>query len=388
MRPHAAAALACLAAQPLVAPSLVAPALFAPPLVALALAAPASAETPLPALSLEPGVTVSGLSSGAYMTVQVQTAFSSRITGAGVVAGGVYGCANGWPNRALVALQKCMAQTIGAPTAAGAEAEVAAMAAGGHIDDPAGLLDDRVYLYHGESDETVHRPAMDALDAYYEAIGIPDAAANYVTDIDSGHAFLTPRGDVPCATTEPDFLNDCDVAGADVDQAHDILAHLLGPLDPAGTPDPDRLLEFDQALYTGGAIGMDPKAYAYIPEACESGETCRLHIAFHGCKQGRSWPFASADGDVMGSRYPRLTGYNRWAESNRIVVLYPQAMAFPSSFLNLYNGNPDGCWDWWGYSDAQFAWWDVSGAGYLAKDAPQLAAIAAMAAALGAPLTE
>ncbi|MCX7219229.1 MAG: depolymerase, partial [Burkholderiales bacterium] len=38
---------------------------------------------------------VSGLSSGAFMAVQYQVAFSSSVVGAGVVAGGPYYCAAG-----------------------------------------------------------------------------------------------------------------------------------------------------------------------------------------------------------------------------------------------------------------------------------------------------
>ena len=76
--------------------------------------------------------------------------------------------------------------------------------------------------------------------------------------------------------------------------------------------------------------------------------------------------------------YVRLTGYNRWAEANGIVVLYPQALKLDPPFWDLFSPrNPEGCWDWWGYS----------GSDYLSHDAPQMAAIARMADALGAPLT-
>jgi poly(3-hydroxybutyrate) depolymerase len=97
-----------------------------------------------------------------------------------------------------------------------------------------------------------------------------------------------------------------------------------------------------------------------------------LHIALHGCGQ--------ASGQI-GEKYARLTQFNLWAESNRIVVLYPQAEVIPGNFFNGYGlagGNPKGCWDWWGYSSSDF----------LTKDAPQMAAIANMAEALGAPIAE
>ena len=42
------------------------------------------------------------------------------------------------------------------------------------------------------------------------------------------------------------------------------------------------------------------------------------------------------------------TGYNEWADTNSIVVLYPQldSTEIPA--------NPEGCWDWWGYTGLNF----------------------------------
>ena len=78
--------------------------------------------------------------------------------------------------------------------------------------------------------------------------------------------------------------------------------------------------------------------YLYVPEACQSGAPCRLHVAFHGCKQG-------GDNDPpFGNIFARFAGYNEWAKNNRIVVLYPQVQA-----ENYWPVNPQGCWDWWGF---------------------------------------
>src|SRR4051794_17350482 len=50
----------------------------------------------LPAYNVDISQTsVSGLSSGAYMAVQFDVAFSSTLRGAGVIAGGPYFCAQG-----------------------------------------------------------------------------------------------------------------------------------------------------------------------------------------------------------------------------------------------------------------------------------------------------
>ena len=44
----------------------------------------------------------------------------------------------------------------------------------------------------------------------------------------------------------------------------------------------------------------------------------------------------------------RHAGYAAWADTNRIVVLFPQAVSIPGL-------NPNGCWDWWGYTDENYA---------------------------------
>ena len=47
---------------------------------------------------------------------------------------------------------------------------------------------------------------------------------------------------------------------------------------------------------------------------------------------------------AVNDRFVRQAGYNEVAELNNIVILYPQAI---STVLPL---NPQGCWDWWGYT--------------------------------------
>lgn len=93
-----------------------------------------------------------------------------------------------------------------------------------------------------------------------------------------------------------------------------------------------------------------------------------MHVAFHGCRQNA--------GDV-GRRFVDGAGYNAWAASNRVVVLYPQTatragFAFGSSKMIF---NPKGCWDWWGYA----------GADYHTRSGVQMRAIHSMIEAMGMP---
>ena len=96
---------------------------------------------------------------------------------------------------------------------------------------------------------------------------------------------------------------------------------------------------------------MDTTGWVYVPAACAQGAACRLHIALHGCQQGQSYlPLKTPPGGGLyyGTTFVRHAGYAAWADTNRIVVLFPQAVSIPGI-------NPNGCWDWWGYTDANYA---------------------------------
>ena len=69
---------------------------------------------PLPALSINPAeVSVSGISSGGYMAVQLHVAYSNTFhKGIGVVAGGPFYCAEG---SVLNAIGRCMAHRSAIP---------------------------------------------------------------------------------------------------------------------------------------------------------------------------------------------------------------------------------------------------------------------------------
>ncbi len=322
-------------------------------LSALAVPTVAYSAEPLPEMQLDPtGTTVSGLSSGAYMAVQLHIANSRSIIGAGVVAGGPYFCAEG---RLPTALNRCMQTLIGQPDADALLLRARALADAGRIDPLVGLADDRVYLFSGTRDRTVTRPVMDAARDFYRGAGIAEQSIRYVNDIPAGHAFIVEEVANACGVTGNPFINDCDY-----DQAGDILRHLYGALERPAAMYGSRLLKFDQSEFLADpeTHGMASSGFVYIPASCASGEPCRLHIAFAGCKQ------TPVD---IGDLYARTTGYNRWAETNRLVILYPQS--------SVSNGNPNGCWDWWGYDDPA----------YHTKRGRQMAAIATMAARLGVP---
>ena len=334
-------------------------------LPSIGLAAPA-----LPALGSDSSaVTVSGISSGGYMAVQFQVAYSKLVKGAGIIAAGPYDCAEG---SAVRALSNCMAPTRWAPPPAPGDvkARMESRARLDLIDPPAALADDKVWVLTGGADHTVERPVVDALVGFYKA-WVPAESIRLVTLPDAGHAMISVADGKPnaCNTSEPPYINRC----GDFDAPGELLGHLLGKLKPKSVPEPGHLVTFDQRPFTGGLpadISMDEQGFAYIPASCRAGG-CRVHVAFHGCRQGE---------DQVGRRFVEGAGYNAWAETNPLVVLYPQAVGrnglAAGSMRWIYN--PKGCWDWWGYSAVDYA----------TRNAPQMVAVRKMVARLAEGLEQ
>ncbi len=333
----------------------------------LFLATGVAAAPPLPRLAASTSdVTVSGISSGGYMAVQFQVAYSSLVRGAGIVAGGPYFCAEGSVRRAL---NNCMAPSGKdlPPTPEETLQTVRQLAQAGRIDPLGSLQDDRVWLLAGGNDKTVLPPVMDALAAFYRAT-LPDEAINFVKVPEAGHAMLSvadPQANA-CPTSETPFINRCQ----DVDAAGRLLTHLLGPLQPPAMPPTGEMIVFDQRPFVAGRAidaSLADEGYAFVPASCRSAG-CKVHVAFHGCLQNAG---------EIGRRFVDGAGYNGWAASNRIVVLYPQTMRRYGIAWGSFRWllNPKGCWDWWGYT----------GTDYHTRDGAQMRAVRAMIESLGMP---
>jgi poly(3-hydroxybutyrate) depolymerase len=300
------------------------------------------------------------------MAVQFQVAYSGIVRGAGVVAGGPYYCAQGSLRRAL---GNCMTPSGNnlPPTAGETLNTVRQLAESGRIDPVNNLQDDRVWLLAGGNDRTVLPAVMDALDAFYRAV-LPAAAISYVRVPEAGHAMLSvadPKAN-PCPTTEAPFINRC----RDFDAAGKLLTHLFGPLQPPAAQPAGEVVAFDQRPFVAGRAvdaSLASEAYVFVPANCRNGG-CRIHVAFHGCRQNA--------GDI-GRRFVDGAGYNGWAASNRIVVLYPQTVRRYGLAVGSWRWllNPKGCWDWWGYT----------GENYHTRDGAQMRAVRAMIEALGLP---
>ena len=162
-----------------------------------------------------------------------------------------------------------------------------------------------------------------------------------------------------CPDNKDYFIDRCNY-----DQAGIILQHIYGALQPRNDAEPTgRLSAFDQREFTSPAspasYSLAETGYIYVPAPCAAREPCRVHIALHGCKQNY---------DAIGDRYIRHAGYNGWADTNHLIILYPQTIAGDPMTNFGTPFNPYGCWDWWGYTDFNYA----------VKAGRQMAAIKAM----------
>nr|WP_168710927.1 PHB depolymerase family esterase [Ningiella ruwaisensis] len=277
---------------------------------------------------------VSGLSSGGYMATQFHLSHSDIIVGAGIVGAGPYYCAL---NDIAIALGQCVNKISNSITNEPFIEAYERFLQDGLLASKESLTDDKVILIHGKHDTTVNRKAADLLARQYEQ-WLGETNFRYISDKDFAHHMPTLNYGTDCKSSESPFIGNCDY-----DAAGEILNFIY---DGLKTPVDDKA---NQSLFTldvtelsdlsGSSIA--DKAYIYIPETCQKGQSCKLHVSFHGCNQSA---------EDVGSTYAAHAGFNRWAQSNDIVVLYPQVEK--SMFMPL---NPQGCWDWWGYTDENYA---------------------------------
>ncbi|XP_038066214.1 uncharacterized protein LOC119736247 [Patiria miniata] len=283
-------------------------------------------------------VSVSGVSSGANMAVQLHVGFSSTFMGVGAVAGAPYYCAQGSVLRAttLECSTKGNPANVDIPYL---KSKTESYASSGKVDATSNMASDRVYIFSGTRDEVVQRGLVGKLVEYYKGF-VPATNIKTVYNVPAGHAFITEDYGSSCGSNSSPYINDCDY-----DQAFEILNHIYGNLQQptSSTTANGQLLSFSQSeffpFYSSLYRPMAYTGYVYIPTGCVSTQNCKLHVAFHGCSQTTL---------SIGDDFYTKTGYNEVGELNNIIILYPQAL------INTWLVNPLGCWDWWGYKDSDY----------------------------------
>jgi len=303
-----------------------------PTFVLLLLLASAADGDPASALRIDPErITVSGLSSGGHMAHQLHVAYSDLFSGAAIIAGGPFGCAQG---SMATAFARCIATTGGELPPGEFIEEIRDAAGRGLLADPRNLANDRVWLFHGSRDQAVAEGLSVTLRDVYRAF-VPADQVVYVNDVPAAHHFPARGVGHACDASTPPFVGDCGY-----DAAGELLAYLYPGLKAPEGKAGDALTEV--ALPGAAAAGLQDTAFLYVPAQCTDGDgPCALHLVLHGCAQSSA---------QVGTAFIEQGGYLPWAEANGIVLAFPQVAPSPT--------NPLGCWDWWGYSGADYRWRD------------------------------
>lgn len=272
------------------------------------------------------------------MAIQFAVAHSATVRGVGAIAAGPYACARTYP---LLLSDTCLR---GRPDERASEQAVKFAAALGQIDPPDDLSRIRSWVLADGADPVVSLTVVEAARDFLRHYG--GDLVRFAVLNGAGHSMPTVDQGGPCSGTGGTYLNAC---------GFDAAGRMLDYLVPDAAAGPDaggELVAFDQAEFVPtwrrllGNASLGARGYLYVPSGCRRGG-CRLHVALHGCRQGVG---------QGGEEFVRHAGYNAWAARHATVILYPQAeptaYIWYAPWLPL---NPEGCWDWWGYSGADYA---------------------------------
>jgi predicted esterase len=284
---------------------------------------------------------VAGISSGGFAAVQMHIAHSSTFRGAAIYAGGVYWCAGA--GGAATALANCGGETLPTnqasynSTLAESEIYLETQSALGAIDPMSNLLRQPVYLWSGTQDQIVNPLEMVDLQSEYLRYG---ANVQFDNTFPAAHGWESPDGELDCGTSGSPYMVRCSANGSVYDSVKTWLTMFLGSLAPRNKGKlQGSLLTFDQTEFGASPnVSMSPTGQVFVPKSCQQGRTCGFVLALHGCLQ---------ESALIGDKWVTEAGINEWADTNALIVLYPDTIA--TSAPNPTN--PNACFDWWGYSN-------------------------------------
>lgn len=363
--------------------------------------------------------TISGISSGGFMANQMATIFSSQFSGVGTVAGGFYYCAQAhlpkqikkdastigtgnlflfepiasapWlhPQKGNPLYQSSIC--MGSPEQAILpDAYLKANVENKLVDPLSNVSDQKVFIYQGESDSTVKVQMQERLKSYYLSVGVKESNIAMLTG-KGNHNFPTDRKDgINCNQSKTPYVASCDLNLASI-----LLAHLFDDKMIRTEINKNHIYVVDQTTellnlsktetdWMMPAPSIAPYGYLYANDKCLANpKSCHMHIALHGCKMTDSFneDFQNQyQNQVLYYRivsmrskktamFPNLpviedktnnygllkfvldSGYIEYAEENDLMILFPQTWITENNFPY----NPNGCWDWFGWTGENYA---------------------------------
>ncbi len=261
-----------------------------------------------------------------------------------------------------------------------------------HLIDPLfHLRDQKVYLFQGLADSVLNSHMQNKLKEHYLAVGVKSENIQ-MEEGEGSHNFPTVRTDgIDCGSEEVPYVSSCGI-----DVAGNILKQLVKTSLVRGEFTKEHIYLVDQTDFFNGtkreeewvqpSASIAPYGYLYASDKClETPGLCHLHVALHGCKMSDSYqesfqaqyqnqvnaykilsmrskkdwrgftnvlPFIEDKVNQYGLlKFVQDAGYLEYAEANNVMVLFPQTWITEANFPY----NPKGCWDWFGWTDEQYA---------------------------------
>ncbi len=260
--------------------------------------------------------------------------------------------------------------------------ELLTLSANNQIDSITNLKKQRVYIYHGKQDSIVRPEQFERTKLFYIQNGIATENLKFELSEIGAHTYPTDKPD----------LNKCDsqgipyISSCENDLAGKILSHLFNEIKLIKSPSAEApqikkisLDHFDRPS------SIAKYGYIAASEFCLNKPLeCRVHVALHGCEMADSFdpefderyqkfvkfgflymrdkatrfkwtPFLPVIEDIkpkLGTlQFAELSGYREYANSeNKLMVLFPQTQLT----VDHYPANPKACWDWYGWTGADY----------------------------------
>jgi len=275
-------------------------------------------------------VTLSGQSAGGSMAMQHLFAYSSAVDGAAIAAGSPYGCGE---------LPKRMVACYTGPVDVARVSSYARwQEARGAIDGLSNLDNKPILLFNGRNDFTVFTAVMQASAEQLETF-VHRRQVKRRFGTGAAHVWSLNHGACSCGACLYSIASSaecCDVNNCDYELTAEMFERFYADVNPpqaASQP----LWWFDQLAHlpqtsneTWVSHGLWRWGFAYVPESCVGAiRRCRIHVHYHGCIN-KKWS--------QRHLWSRSLDIDNFAESNGVIVVYPQAAGDKHTGV--------GCWNW------------------------------------------
>jgi hypothetical protein len=250
------------------------------------------------------------------------------------------------------------------------------------IDRRENLKNQKYLIYHGKKDSVVLPEMQNIHKDFLTTAGVLPENIQILSS-NGGHNFPTDKkSNGPCSAQSVPYLAHCKL-----DLAGEILRKALNKSELLRSAHPIAKL-YKVSQFVDGVKPNSIAEYGYLAasQSClENPTSCHLHVALHGCEMSDSFdenfdklyaqsaqrrylqmrdketaamapwlrlPYIEQRKPKMGAlKFAQGAGYLDYvSDENRLMVLFPQTWIG----IENYPGNPKGCWDWYGYTGADY----------------------------------